>query len=134
MEETDQGISENQQNDSLTRNPRELFKLLQSYIYGAIDLLASEYGWTDDYILDHVYNFEIPIYKKRISERQRAHYKMLLAIEHNPHQKDPKKLAKELDRDADGGTPDRSYLTQKLDKGSFAMLKRQVEQARATRS
>lgn len=131
MAETDQSISEPEQN-SLTRNPRDLFTLLQDYIYGAVDLLASQYGWTDDYILAHVYPFDIPVYKKRINERQRAHYKMLLAIEHNPHQKDPKKLAKDLEKD-ENGQADRSYLNKKLDKGGFAMLKKQVAQARASR-
>ena len=131
MEATNQGLSDDKTN-SLTRNPRELFDLLQSYIYGTIDLLASSYGWTDQYILDHVYNFEVPLYKKRINDRQRANYKMLLAIQHNPHQKDPKKLANDLETDQDGAV-DRSYINAKLDKGSFAMLKQRVDQARATR-
>ena len=130
MAQTDQSLSD-EKPSSLTRNPRELFDLLQSYIYGTIDLLASSYGWTDQYILDHVYNFEVPLYKKRINERQRSNYKMLLAIQHNPHQKDPKKLAKELETD-ENGQADRAYINAKLDKGGFAMLKRQVDQARGT--
>jgi len=134
LEETEKAEpqQDRSQGQSLTRNPQDLFTNLRDYIYGAVDMLASEYGWTDDYILRHVYPFQIPLYKARILQRQTAHYKMLLAIEHNPHQQDPKKLYSALENTGDraGG---RDYIDKKLDKQGFAMLKRQVATARATR-
>jgi hypothetical protein len=45
-----------------------------------IDTYASEYGWTSDYILDHVYLDEFFYQSELISQRKRQHYLMLTNI------------------------------------------------------
>lgn len=58
----------------------------------AVDLFASEYGWTKDYIYYHVYLDELFILMARIEERKRNENLLLLAISHNPHSQEPQLL------------------------------------------
>lgn len=62
------------------------------WLWWAVDLLASEYGWTKDYILDCVYLDDLQHLSKAMDKRKLSEYKMQLAITQNPHTKDPKKL------------------------------------------
>lgn len=62
-----------------------------------VDLLASEYGWDKDYIYEKMYFDEVYMLMQTITKRRNGHYKMLLAIAQNPHNKDPKLLWNALD-------------------------------------
>lgn len=68
------------------------------WLYRAIDLLASEYGWTKDYILDRVYPDDLILLGEQITKRVVDQLLMDLRIAHNPHTEveEAKKLFREL--------------------------------------
>lgn len=68
------------------------------WLYNIVDLIASEYGWTKEYIFNNVYPREIKTFDVMITRRQFNNYRMLLAISSNPHTKDPKKFANLINR------------------------------------
>lgn len=97
-------------------------------MFWAIDLLASQYGWSKKSILEDTYLDELFYLQKKIQQRQVREHKMQLAIAQNSHVKDPKTLWKMLD-DQDrelGGLRD-----EKLDKEGFARLKEQLSTSKA---
>jgi hypothetical protein len=53
---------------------------VRSWLFWAIDVLASEYGWAKDDILNTVYFDELFYLQKEIKARRIAHYRMLTAI------------------------------------------------------
>lgn len=55
-------------------------------------MLASEYGWAKNAILNDVYLDELNYLLREINRRHIRDYKMQLAIVQNPHTKDPKNL------------------------------------------
>jgi len=61
-------------------------------------LLASEYGWTKDYILKRVYPMEAFDFADRIKQRKNTDYLIQLSIAHNPYAKEPTKLFNELEK------------------------------------
>lgn len=71
-------------------------KQQENWLYRAIDLLASEYGWSQDYILDFIYPEDVINYQKTISKRKYADYLMLLVIAHNPYTEEPEALFEQL--------------------------------------
>lgn len=62
-----------------------------------VDILASQYGWTKDYILDFVYPDEAMSLSRLIRNRIAKDNLMNLAIASNAWSKDPKALGKELE-------------------------------------
>lgn len=66
-----------------------------------VDVLASQYGWTMDYILDKVYPDEALELTRRIQTRTNSDYLLQLAIVSNPWSKDPKALVTELEQRID---------------------------------
>lgn len=60
-------------------------------------MLASEYGWGLNEILETVYFDDLPPLLEMINQRKLLEHKMHLAIVQNPHVKDPKQLWKALD-------------------------------------
>jgi len=60
-------------------------------------MLASEYGWGFNEILETVYFDDLPHLLEKINDRKLLEHKMQLAIVQNPHVKDPKQLWKSLD-------------------------------------
>lgn len=73
----------------------------KNWLVNAIDLFASEYGWTKDYILKRVYPDEAIDLKRAIDIRTFNKYLIELAIEHNPHSEKPEKLRDEFLERAD---------------------------------
>lgn len=61
-------------------------------MWWAVDLLASEYGWSKNDILYGVYLDELTELIPKIERRKNAAYKMQLAIVQNPHVKNQKEL------------------------------------------
>lgn len=61
-----------------------------------MDNLASEYGWTKDYILDYMCPSEVNSLIEIIKNRKRQDSLLELAITHNPYAKDPNILFREL--------------------------------------
>jgi len=55
-------------------------------------LLASEYGWAKDYILENIYIDDVFNLQKQITRRHFEEWKMQLAIVQNPHTEKPKDL------------------------------------------
>lgn len=55
------------------------------WIDQSIDLLASEYGWTKDDILENTFPDELLKYADIIKKRKNAHYLMLLNVVSAPH-------------------------------------------------
>lgn len=68
------------------------------WLWWAVDLLASEYGWAKREILEHVYLDELYAMVPKINRRKLADYKMEMAIVQNPHVKNPKELWAMLDQ------------------------------------
>lgn len=66
-----------------------------------MDNLASEYGWTKDYILDYMYPSEVQSLVGIIQNRKRQNALLKLAITHNPYAKDPNILFRELKQGAE---------------------------------
>lgn len=55
------------------------------WIHSSIDLLASEYGWTKDDILENTFPDELLVYAELIRKRKNAHYLMLMNVVSAPH-------------------------------------------------
>ncbi|MCG3176825.1 MAG: hypothetical protein MOGMAGMI_01789 [Candidatus Omnitrophica bacterium] len=66
------------------------------FVYGAVDLLASQYGWSRDDILYNVYPDDLFYLTEEITRRKVSEYMMQLRIAHNPFVKKPKELIDEL--------------------------------------
>lgn len=88
--------------------------------------MASEYGWTEQYIKRKVYPEQIPVYSNCILKRKIHDYKMQLLIAQNPHIKDPKSLFDEMDR-LEREISGADYLESKLDKEGFKRLKDRIK-------
>lgn len=78
-------------------------------------MLASEYGWNQDYILDFIYPDDVLYYQEVIKKRQSINYLMDLAIAHNPHSENPEELFENLQLESgesylDNYEPDRQGL------------------------
>lgn len=58
--------------------------------------MAAEYGWTQDYILDHIYPDDYLYYQEVITQRKYTNYLMDLAIVHNPNSEKPEELFEAL--------------------------------------
>lgn len=83
-----------------------------------VDLLSSEYGWTKDYVYEHVYFDEFFYLKKEIQKRHKTKLLESITIQHG----DPKELIKNL-RNED----DESYVNEaKLDKSAFRQFKEKI--------
>jgi len=80
-------------------------------------LLASEYGWTHEYIYTKVYFDELFYLSEKIKGRRKGHYRMLLAITHNPHVKDQDALWRLLEE----GNP--AVPSAEFDAAGFERLK-----------
>lgn len=61
-----------------------------------MDLLASEYGWTADYIKTSVYPDEFMVLLRKIGARRVDEWLIELQIASNPHTEDPKKFVEAL--------------------------------------
>ena len=88
-------------------------------------MLASEYGWTKDYILEHVYLDELMRLMPQMRRRTITEYQMQLAISSNPHSKKPKALwdtfANQL----------REPVDEKIDKSGLEYLKQKMATGKA---
>lgn len=84
-------------------------------------MLASEYGWSLDDILEHVYLDQLAHLVPIIERRKLDEHRIMLALITNPHTKDPKALWRMLE-------PPRDPLSEKLDKTSFNILKSRLSQ------
>ena len=84
-----------------------------------MDLLAHEYGWAKDYILENVYLDELKHLTDAMKKRKVEDMKMQLAIVSNPHSKEPKELWDALNREIDDRFED-----VELDKQGFEAFKR----------
>lgn len=92
-------------------------------------MLASEYGWTSEYIRRHVYPEEIPVYSSSIMRRRIQNYKMELAIIQNPYVKNPKDLWHELEA-IESQFEEPEYINSTLDKDSFALIKMKLKRSK----
>lgn len=81
-------------------------------------MLASEYGWAKDDILNTVYVDDVFYLREHIKRRHFEDWKMQLAIVQNPHTKNPKDLWDMLS--AETNVP----ADEKLDKEGFEAFKR----------
>ena len=70
----------------------------ENWLIGIIDLLASEYGWTKDYILKRSTFVHALDFSDRIKRRKNIDNLIQLAIVQNPWSKEPKKLFDELEK------------------------------------
>ena len=61
---------------------------MDNLILEIIDLYASEYGWTSEYILENVYLDEFFIQRDIIDKRKRNNYQMLAYISLLPNMED----------------------------------------------
>lgn len=94
-----------------------------TWLWWAVDLLASEYGWAKDAITQGVYLDELYFLIDQINKRKISEYKMQLAIAQNPHVKDPKALWEILNRQT------RKLPSSKLDVSGMELLKSKLRQS-----
>ena len=87
-------------------------------MWSIVDILASQYGWAKDAILESIYLDEFLQLQKQIKNRKILDIKLQLNIAQNPHTKDPKKFFEELDR-----LEDKPIEKPVLDKTGFSILK-----------
>lgn len=83
------------------------------WLFDAVHALSSAYGWTKQEILATVYPDEIEYYMKRIRKEKVNDRLSMLALIHNPHVQDPKKLILELQKmamDDDGKYYDKQRM------------------------
>lgn len=90
------------------------------WIDSSIDLLASEYGWTKDDILENTFPDELLKYAKLIRQRKNAHYMMLLNIVSAPHA-DEDARTQLIDQ-----LQDRDRESEHLDKSGMMALKQKM--------
>ena len=84
-------------------------------------MLASEYGWSMDYILNALYFEEIQSLLPHIRKRQLSEYKLQLSMIENPHRENPGALWDVFN------VEDGTYIKkQELDKDSFAKFKNAI--------
>lgn len=90
------------------------------WILQSIDLLASEYGWTKDDILENTFPDELLDYAKLIKQRKNSHYMMMLNIVSAPYADEEAKaqLIAQLE--------DRDRENEHLDKAGMMALKQKM--------
>lgn len=97
-------------------------------MYGAVDLLASEYGWNKDFILERVYPDDLIYLSRKIRIRRVDEYLVQARLIANPHmnKEDSRKFIEELisTREEAGGEPE---PTPELDREGIANFKRFVK-------
>lgn len=69
-------------------------------MFWAVDILAHEYGWSKNEILNNVYLDELFELVKKINKRKLSEYQIQLAIVQNPFVKNPKELWETIKREA----------------------------------
>ena len=95
-------------------------------MWWAVDLLASNYGWSKQDILNDVYLDELYYLSKLINQRKITDYKMQLAIVTNPHIKDPKtlwRLLEEQEKQLIGA----DYIDEEFDAVGFEQFKQSLQ-------
>lgn len=65
-------------------------------MYQTVDLFASEYGWTIEYILESVYPVQFFALSKRMLERKVNGWLMDIQVAMNPHVEHPRELVEKL--------------------------------------
>ncbi len=110
-------------NDKKSNRPSGSASIDQSdWLYWAVALLASEYGWALYDIYYGVYLDELIFLVQKINHRKLIEYRMQLAIVQNPHVKDPKHLWDILT------SQDKDFVTEpkEFDPVGFELLKSQL--------
>lgn len=109
--------------------------MFDDWLVGIVDMFASEYGWTREYIYASIYPTELDTFSRIVRNRQLANYQMLLKIQ---HASDPQELADSLDPDVVDSTSKstlptgkHSYMRRGLNKGAFGALEVKNAQAEA---
>lgn len=99
-------------------------------MYNAIDLLASEYSWEINSILDNIYPDELIQLSRIIRDRKASEYLMQLRIVTNPHfePKDQKDLFTQLQ-----AMREEKAQSKGLDKKAFDALRAEIKQQRGMR-
>lgn len=77
---------------------------MDDWLYWAVDALASEYGWTLDYIFNSLYLEEVLMLLAKIKPRKNAEYRIWAAIIQSPHSKEPGKIFSILEENDREGT------------------------------
>jgi hypothetical protein len=95
-----------------------------------IDLYASEYKWTSNYILENVYIDEFFIQRDIITQRKREHYKMLSLISLLPNRDE--KGIKEFFNVLDGQNGDSSIVDEPIETDFDAILRAKEQIAKMT--
>lgn len=110
------------ENSQDTANPNE------NWIEEIVDTIASEYGWTKDYILERVYPDESLLYVGAIDKRRKNDYLMRLAIVTNPvlQPNDQKSLWNMLSGKDSRQLSAKVVVNDKIDRKGFAKLKQQL--------
>jgi hypothetical protein len=100
----------------------------EDWLESIVDTLASEYGWTKDYILNRIYPDESLLYIKAIDDRRRNDYLMKLAISTNPvlQPDDQKSLWNVLSGKDSRQISATVVADDKLDRDGFAKLKSKI--------
>ncbi len=95
------------------------------WLWWAVDLLASEYGWSKREILEDVYVDELVDLVVWINRRKLQETKMQMSIIQNPHVKDPSQLWKNIEAQerALSSVPDKMP---EFDEAGFELLKTQL--------
>jgi hypothetical protein len=96
-----------------TESARRAIESKIHWITQSIDLLASEYGWTKDDILENTFPDELADYGELIRKRKNAHYLMLLNVVSAPHADESarRELIETLsERDRDAETLDKAGM------------------------
>jgi len=72
-------------------------------------LFASEYGWTEKYILEEVSFYSFLMLSKQLQKRKKQDALLDLAIVSNPHVPNPKELIYNLQEKDDSDSIDTTY-------------------------
>lgn len=81
-----------------------------------IDILASEYGWKMDYIMNDIRIDEILALLDSLEKRKKGEALLSLQIEHNPYSEDPNALFRALSEDTRGSSRSESFDKEGLNK------------------
>lgn len=92
------------------------------WLWWAVDLLASEYGWSKREILEDTYIDELVDLVTWINKRKIQKIKLDMSIAQNPHVKDPSKLWKNIEAQERSLTPD-ELRPDEFDEAGFEVLK-----------
>jgi hypothetical protein len=94
-------------------------------------MLASEYGWAKNDILDTVYPNELFILSRLITRRRINANRTALAIATNPHTKDGRKLWQEFDRQ-ERSNEGKEYLDAEFDQAGFDAFKNALQRSNSS--